>query len=285
MVWFLSPDSFDEVQDERDLPDSADPEVFDSEFDLGQIDQLRSPLCDITKTEDSTLIVPGKFQEQIPIASWMSGDSIIEDEDLLDHFVEEENDIPLISDDHGITYGSPEADMSYWHLQNSDDTCAIVCQEFIIESFLDRDIPESELVDFAIENEYYTPGLGTYFDDIGLIIEGYGIDTETCYDNSVDDLLEILSNDQKIIVTVDSSEIWSNSPEEQLKDILGYPEADHAVQVIGYDVDTETVLLNDPGTPDGNGLEIPRDQFSQAWEDSSNFMCYTTLSAPTENLS
>jgi Peptidase_C39 like family len=159
-----------------------------------------------------------------------------------------------------------------WHIQDMPDTCAIVSQEYILDSCLERDFTEKELVNHAIEKGYYTPGCGTFMYDVGNLLEDYDFTVERTEGNNFNDILEKLNNNQKIIVGVDSNEIWANSSSEQLKDLFFMPEANHAVQVIGYNNESQTVILNDPGHPDGKGMEVNLHDFEEAWQDSNNFM-------------
>lgn len=159
-----------------------------------------------------------------------------------------------------------------WHIQDMPDTCAIVSQEYILDSCLERDFTEKELVNHAIEKGYYTPGCGTFMCDVGNLLEDYDFTVERTEGNKLNDIWEKLNNNQKIIVGVDSNEIWANSSSEQLKDLFFMPEANHAVQVIGYNNESQTVILNDPGHPDGKGMEVNLRDFEEAWQDSNNFM-------------
>ncbi len=183
----------------------------------------------------------------------------------------------------GYTYGNPETDVKLWKEQGYPDTCAIKCQEYILESFLDHDFTERELVAEAMEKGYYTPGSGTYEYNVGRILEDYDIDVQRSSYNTMDDIKEKLSMGQKIIVSIDSNEIWSNSIDEQLKDLNFMPQANHAVTVIGYDDHNDTVILNDPGHPNGGGLEVSLKDFKNAWEDSDCFMV-STINAPATSI-
>ena len=166
----------------------------------------------------------------------------------------------------------PSEDIKHWHMQEGLDTCAIVSQGYILDSYLDHDFTENELVNHAIDKGYYTPGCGTFMYDVGKLLEDYGVTVERTEGNKFNDILEKLNNNQKIIVGVDSNEIWANSSSEQLKDLFFMPEANHAVQVIGYNNESQTVILNDPGHPDGKGMGVNLRSFEEAWQDSNNFM-------------
>lgn len=171
-------------------------------------------------------------------------------------------------------------DIEHWHMQEQPDTCAIVSQEYILESYLDRDFTETGLVNLSIEKGYYSPGSGTSPWDVGKLLEDYNIPVERTAYRSFDDIIEKLENNKKIIVGVDANEIWENSDEQQLLDLFFMPQANHAVQVIGFDSDQEKVILNDSGHPDGKGMRVSLSDFSNAWEDSNNFMVYTKHPAP-----
>jgi hypothetical protein len=188
-----------------------------------------------------------------------------------------------VSDVHSnveLSYGDPEVDLRYYHAQKYDDTCAIVCQEYILDTYLDRDFSEEELVLEAMRKGYYWPGVGTFPEYVGNLLEDYGVDIEKSRGNSIDDIIEKLNKKQKVIVCVDANEIWCPSAEEQLKDLLFLPQANHAVVVIGYDESSETVILNDPGHPNGGGLRVSKIDFENAWQDSDNFMVSTIYNPP-----
>lgn len=96
---------------------------------------------------------------------------------------------------------------------------------------------------------------------------------------TLDDLQQALVNGEGVMVGVDSDEIWMPGfdPGEPLDAYLGIPGqgADHAVQVIGLDYTDSAnpvVVLNDPGTPAGQGETVPLETFLDAWEDSGNFL-------------
>jgi len=171
----------------------------------------------------------------------------------------------------GEIFGEP-LDIKHWHMQEGLDTCAIVSQEYILDSCLERDFTEAKLVNHAIDKGYYTPGCGTFMYDVGNLLEDYDFTVERTEGNDINDISEKLNNNQKIIVGVDSNEIWANSSSEQLKDLFFMPEANHAIQVIGYNNESQTVILNDPGHPDGKGMKVNLRDFEKAWQDSNNFM-------------
>ena len=168
--------------------------------------------------------------------------------------------------------GDPESAMDDWHWQETESSCAVASQEFVLEELTGKEFDEADLRDLAEENGWWTLEGGTAIDDVGNILEYMGLDVERSTGNSISDIEACLENGGGVIVGVDSSEIW----EGQNDDLFGPGmDADHAVQVIGIDYsdpDNPMVILNDPGTSNGGGAMVPMDVFEQAWEDSDCFM-------------
>lgn len=177
--------------------------------------------------------------------------------------------------------GEPPMDaMTHWHLQESPDTCAVAAQEFVLDDITGVDHSEAELVSIAEANGWYTPGGGTAPDDVGKLLDCFGVPTETQHGASVDDLAAALAEGKHVIVGVDSGELahpGGYDPDDPLDQYPGIPGqgADHAVQVIGIDNSDPAnpmVVLNDPGRPDGQGGGVPLSIFAEAWEDSGNLL-------------
>lgn len=175
--------------------------------------------------------------------------------------------------------GRPTDEMASWHLQERPDTCAVATQEFILDGLTGVDHTESELLAVAQANGWYTPGAGTSMEDMGKILDYYGLSTERHHNATLDDLQQALVNGDGVMVGVDSDEIWTPGldPNEPLDAYPGIPGqgADHAVQVIGLDYTdpaNPVVVLNDPGHPAGQGEMVPLEAFLEAWEDSGNVL-------------
>jgi hypothetical protein len=181
--------------------------------------------------------------------------------------------------------GDPGDDMTHWHVQTYTDTCAVVTQEYILESVTGQDFSEDALRQEAIANGWYTPGGGTPLEHVGDLLEAHGVGVERTSGATLEDLATSLSQGEKVIVAVDADEIWSPGQslmrDDFLEDLTGIPgqDANHAVEVIGIDnsdPDHSMVVLNDPGHPDGRGAMVPADEFVNAWTDSGCFMVHTT---------
>ena len=153
-------------------------------------------------------------------------------------------------------YGPSESDSDVWHMQQHGDTCAIVCQEFILKEF-GIDVTEDELRDIAIQNGYYYPGEGTTLFDIGALLEHYNIEVDMTLKSDIPDVIEKLSNGHKVIVALDYNEILHSSDLEQLIDAWGFIEPNHAVVITGYDFtdpNSPKIFLNDPGSFSGKNF-------------------------------
>lgn len=174
--------------------------------------------------------------------------------------------------------GTPAEDMEHWEYQGQTGRCAIYAQKFAIEAITGREIPIEELVAVAEENGWFVPGEneGTVSLNMDKLVEYYGVENEMSFNNDIESLEEALNDGHKVIVSVDSGQIWKGEE----NDIFS-PEttADHAVEVIGIDrTDPENpmVVLNDSGTPNGRGELVPLEVFENAWNagDSQMIECW-----------
>ena len=181
-----------------------------------------------------------------------------------------ENFDPSTADMDSVV-GDPASSMDSWHVQESDDTCAVVSQEFVLEDLTGEEFEEEDLVAIAEENGWYNEGGGTPMEDVGNILEYMGLDVEKSSGNDISDIEECLESGGEVIVGLDSDELWYGDD-----DVYDAGEgANHAVEVIGIDYsdpDNPMVILNDSGTDDGCGALVPLDQFMDAWEDSDCYM-------------
>lgn len=161
--------------------------------------------------------------------------------------------------------------------QQYSDTCAVKSQQIIMKTF-GVDIPEDQLAMESYIKGYYAPGVGSDPDLVGKLLNDHGIGTHSANNASVYDLVTELAQGHKVIVGVDSGELWHPT---WYNDIFGEA-ADHALVVTGIDTsDPENVkvIITDPGTGDV-AKEYPLDQFMDAWHDSSCFYVATNEPAP-----
>lgn len=182
--------------------------------------------------------------------------------------------------------GTPEIDSNFFPGQQSyPDTCAIRCQEFILQQFLGLDIEEGAIVQEAIDNGWYSPGSGTSLENVGNLLELYGIEVNRIVDANIYNLVDELAQGHKVIVGVDSGELWNKGVIETTEDMINISGADHAITVLGIDtsdLNNIQVIVGDPGTGEA-AAKYPIDQFIDAWRDSSFYMVSTQEAAPFWN--
>lgn len=191
---------------------------------------------------------------------------------------------PIVSAPH--EFGTPEVDAAFWEgPQSYPDTCAIRCQEFILEQFKGLDIPEDALVRQAMEHGWYAPQEGTPLENVGNLLELNGVPIHRFHDATVFNLSNELAQGHKVIVGVDSGGLWQQHPIlHGIEQALGIAGADHAVVVSGIDTsdpDDVRVIISDPGTGQV-AAAYPMDQFVDAWKESNFFMVATEQPPPQE---
>lgn len=171
--------------------------------------------------------------------------------------------------------------------QYYSDTCAIRSQQIILRDY-GIDIPQERLISIAEMHGWYEKGQGTPIQSVGELMELLGVDCHQSYNNTVFDLVSELSQGHRVIVSVDSGELWAKTFEEamseRIEDWSGVQGADHALIVAGVEVNPYNsydvkVVLTDPGTGQLR-VEYPLGEFMDAWKDSNCFMVSTEEPAP-----
>ena len=168
-----------------------------------------------------------------------------------------------------------------------NDTCAIRSQQIIMRDY-GIDISEHDLREIAMDNGWYTPGGGTEVQDVGNLLNIAGVSCHQSMNNTVYDLVSELSQGHRVIVGIDSGELWEKTAfgrfAEKAEDFIGIKGADHALIVAGVDVNPNDpkdikVILTDPGSGDLR-IEYKMEDFMDAWKDSNCFMVSTEQPAP-----
>jgi hypothetical protein len=186
----------------------------------------------------------------------------------------------------GDVTGDVESIIEVWDgRQSYPTTCAVRCEEIIIEVYRGGDIDEHVLVQEAYDKGWWRPGVGTSPEDIGNLLESHGIEINRFTSSNIFHLADELAKGHRVIIGVDSGELWNQMPFlEYLQDAFGFEEADHAVIVSGIDTTdpgNPLVIISDPGTGEA-AAHYPLDEFLDAWEDSDFFMIATTEPPPVE---
>ena len=166
--------------------------------------------------------------------------------------------------------------------QNYSDTCAIKSQQLILEEF-GIHISEDQLREEAIAHGWYTPGEGTSMEDVGKLLELHGVQCHQYLNGNIFNLVNELAQGHKVIMGVDSGELWNYGFMEQMEDqCIGGEKADHALIVSGIntsDPNDIKVIVTDPGTGDFC-KEYSFSQFIDAANDSQFFMVTTDTPQP-----
>lgn len=202
------------------------------------------------------------------------------------------DDVPLVDDDaqwhmpetswHATDFdglGDPVHEAPYWNQQSGENSCAVVAQMSILESLTGEQLSEEAVCRIAEEHHWFDPQTGTAPEDIGKILNAFGVPTEQKTDASLVDIAVALERGDKVIVGLDALEIWqpirddAGNPVEQT--LPGGRDAGHAVWVTGIDQQPDgsvKLILNDSGTPDGLMKAVDAYDFVNAWSDYGNFL-------------
>jgi hypothetical protein len=133
---------------------------------------------------------------------------------------------------------------------------------------------EAEIAAAAAEHGWLEGGPGDWK---GMTAEGgtqllehYGIDAHV-ENGSIEKLEEYKAEGRDVILTVDSDFVWYGSEKD------GNPNIDHAVVFGGIDDSQHppTVILEDPGTPQGRSEHVSLEEFEKAWAAGNNQMIVT----------
>jgi len=180
------------------------------------------------------------------------------------------------SDFKGVGQEASDGLFSFDIYQGYNDSCGIRCQQIILRDF-GQNILQENLMAEAQQRGWY--GEGTPLDAVGNLLELHGIGVSRYENASVDDLMNALAQGRRVIVCVDSDELWGEKSLDSSVDDLT---PNHALIVAGIDTsdaDNPKVILTDPGTGDV-AKSYPLDDFRATWNDSGNMMVVTNDPAP-----
>lgn len=156
------------------------------------------------------------------------------------------------------------------------DSCAVKSQQLVLQDF-GIYIPEEQLYMEAEANGWIHEGTSPY--DVGKLLELHGVPVSQYENANIFNLVNELAQGHKVIVGVDSGELWQDDVFDKL---FEDNQADHALIVSGVDTtdpNNVKVILTDPGS--GELLkEYPMEQFVDAWQDSGCFMVTTNNAVP-----
>lgn len=165
--------------------------------------------------------------------------------------------------------------------QEEDNTCAVKCQQIILRDY-GIQIPEKEMAEFAEQQGWLGPN-GTKGKNIGKLFDVCNIDFHKKTDANIYDLINELKDGHRVIVGVDSHELWAEPGSDEYEFYRNIEHPDHALIVTSIHIDTDnpeksTVVLTDPGS--GAIQEYEWERYAHAWKDSHCFMVATDEPAP-----
>lgn len=174
--------------------------------------------------------------------------------------------------DEGM-HGEPQADIEYHQAQPGPVDCLPTSVAMSLSELTGTEVPADDVIALANTEGFMTDS-GMAAEGALTLFESYGVDAELS-SGTVDGLREALDNGDTIICGIDSTDLYAEG---------GGPfdpgmETGHAVVITGIDDGPPGVVyINDPGFPDGAGVEIPLELFEDSWEDSDNTM---VVASPT----
>jgi hypothetical protein len=175
----------------------------------------------------------------------------------------------------------------FWQQQTQNGYCAPTSVAIVVSEMLGEPLDAQLFVDRTMELGimHGEPGAwqGITANETEQLFESFGIPATVVEPGSASDAWEqlgVLTNDTNhgVIAYIDSSEVWDGVDDDFGKQEGEGLKLDHAVVVTH--VDDDYVYLNDPGTPNGQQLRVPRDEFMDAWDDSNHTMVVTDSPVP-----
>ena len=192
----------------------------------------------------------------------------------------------------GLVIGNPDDAMKHFHTQNHADTCGITVQQSIIEDTTGVHLSENQLIQTAQNHDLYHQGVGTPISHVGdLVSLETNVPVEKHFGGSLAEIAEKIANGEHVMVSVNaqianvpdsqsflgslSSKMLDSTVQNQNNQV-----ANHVEEVIGIGIKNNdplhpVVIVNDPSSVNGKGVEIPAEQFTAAWETGGNFMAST----------
>lgn len=189
--------------------------------------------------------------------------------------------------------GVPDVQADFCEQQIFDDNCAVVAETSIINQFCPGlNLSQEEAAYISASNGWYHPGAGTGMDDVGHMMDIFGVGNHANTNATAMDLALELQQGHGVIVSVNSAELWDTGPLAELKHAIckacgldnpHWNPADHAVTITGIDVsdpDHPMAIVNDSGV--GCTMKYPLDKFIDAWENGG--CCYVATNEPLPSM-
>ena len=180
----------------------------------------------------------------------------------------------------GVLVGDPTGAAEHWFWQAQNGFCVPAAIAQIVSEYTGvHHTDEAAFVETANQLGLFVVGMdgvpGMLPEGALALLESSGVPAALVSGASVDMLADYLAAGQSVMLFVDSGEYWYGESEEDYQ-------MDHAVVLTGIDAERGVAILSDPGTPDGNALEVPLDVLEDAWADGGNTVLICEEPAPAE---
>ncbi len=177
---------------------------------------------------------------------------------------EEVSATPLV--EGGQLVGDPTGDSEHWFEQATNGFCVPSSIAQIVSEYTGvHHDDEQAFVERANELHVFTvgpdgvPSMG--IDGALALLEDAGVPASIEVGQGVDTIVGYLAEGRRVMLAVDSGEIWSGEATEDNA-------ADHAIVITAIDTERGVAVLSDPGHPEGDMMEVPLDVLDDAWADS-----------------
>ena len=171
-------------------------------------------------------------------------------------------------------YGDPQAEIEYHVAQPGPVDCLPTSVSMIVSEVTGTSVPPEEVVALAHDKGFMTE-YGMELPGALELLQAYGLDA-TLVQGTADDLRQALQAGDEIIIGLDSADLYQGNGGPFDPGMV----AGHAVELTGIsDGPPAVVYINDPGFPDGAGVELPLELFLDAWADADNAMVVVSTDA------
>ena len=147
--------------------------------------------------------------------------------------------------------------------------CCLECEKHVLNAF---DIPynEEQMMVDAVQNGWHKEN-GTALHNIGRHLEKAGLVVRRSYYSTIEDIVNALEDNEKVIVAVDGGELLGDKMAELKDDIIVGQIPDHAVVVLSVDESEKNITIYDPNSVNPEDT-YPMRIFEEAWQDSRNYL-------------
>lgn len=151
---------------------------------------------------------------------------------------------------------------------SEENLCDVLCERFILKDYVGSG---TALPKDAAQDNVWLKESGTPLHSIGRVLERFGMSVTRRYDCTFDDLLNSLKDKKRVIVVVDSGELWNRESNGLFHTVVCISVAPDTISV--YDPVNDrnaTIRLFDPAA--NANVEYSIQVFMKAWKHSHNYM-------------